>query len=196
MNPQELARLTRKLMDKHGLQAWSYKTNRSSKVAGRCYSLGRVIEMSTKIAAVRSEAETRNTILHEIAHALTPLHGHDGVWAAKHRELGGDGQAHWHDRAASLQMALWVGKCEQGCEYGRQARSYRMETCHCHLHGMRLTWTNKKTGEVVAPKRSHPTISTVAANAALPEPTPQNTTKLELCTKCFTVRAANGACNC
>src|SRR6185369_17904164 len=29
-----------------------------------------------------------NTIKHEVAHALTPGHGHDEIWAAKAHELG------------------------------------------------------------------------------------------------------------
>jgi hypothetical protein len=36
--------------------------------------------------------KTRDTILHEIAHALTPGHNHDSVWRAKSIEIGCDGK--------------------------------------------------------------------------------------------------------
>ena len=51
----------------------------------------RVIRLSRPLMRLNSEAEVRDTILHEIAHALVgAAHGHDAVWQAKCREIGAD----------------------------------------------------------------------------------------------------------
>ena len=89
------------LMEKYGLttaSGWSFKWIRSQRAAGRClckrkgfqYSGGE-IQLSDFITSVHSEDEVKNTILHEIAHALTPGHGHDYVWKMKAMSIGCSG---------------------------------------------------------------------------------------------------------
>lgn len=61
--------------------------------AGRAYVDKRLIEISDVIfARNQNEAALKNTILHEIAHLLTPNQGHNEVWKVTAQQIGCDGE--------------------------------------------------------------------------------------------------------
>lgn len=73
------------LMEKHGLiaEGWTFKLNgRPYKRLGCCWQHRKVIELSSKWVNTPEypDEELKDTILHEIAHALTPGWGHSLVW--------------------------------------------------------------------------------------------------------------------
>lgn len=138
MDATTLRQLTRELLDTHGLTHWAVNLSaRATRTAGSCDYRNRTINMSIKVAAVRSEAETRATILHEIAHALTPGHGHDAVWSRRCREIGGNGQRLYVSTAAQReQLATWVGTCPDGHKIYRDRRP--SGTASCASHGSRV----------------------------------------------------------
>jgi predicted SprT family Zn-dependent metalloprotease len=81
-------------MDEHGLDEWSIAMDRATKRAGVCYPQRKLLSFSKLIMGAYDEAEVRNTVLHEIAHALVGArHGHDVVWRLKFISLGGNGKA-------------------------------------------------------------------------------------------------------
>ena len=88
MNLHEAQRLARQLMDKHGLADWSFRFDRSRKRFGMCAAARRLISMSAYLTHLNSEAKVRDTILHEIAHALEPGDGHGTRWKARCLALG------------------------------------------------------------------------------------------------------------
>lgn len=86
--------MARSLMDKYGLCDWTIKFNRRASSLGLCDSSMKTIALSLLYMrhSETTEALMRNTILHEIAHALVGVHhGHDDVWKAKALEIGCDG---------------------------------------------------------------------------------------------------------
>jgi predicted SprT family Zn-dependent metalloprotease len=86
--------------------------------------------------------EITNTILHEIAHALTPGHKHDYVWRQKFIEIGGDGTMRGGEHCYSEENtkadvraanSVYKGTCSKGHVHYRNAlgrgRSYSCNHC-------------------------------------------------------------------
>jgi hypothetical protein len=106
------------LMTKHGLTSengWSFEWIKSKNSAGKCRTFnsvkivgftttgrkiktstnstnGGIIMLSSFITSIHNEDEVKDTILHEIAHGLTPGHNHDSVWRRKALEIGCNGE--------------------------------------------------------------------------------------------------------
>ena len=90
-------KLADELMTLHGLHypKWSFKFDHAKRRFGVCkYNRlgGQIfrgeISLSKHLVLLNDEEKVKDTILHEIAHALTPGHGHDVVWKRKCIEIG------------------------------------------------------------------------------------------------------------
>jgi len=92
MDTYSIERNARLLMTAHGLVGWRFQWDNAARRFGQCRHRDRVISMSRQLAIQRTDGAIRNTMLHEIAHALTPGHGHDAVWRAKAVSIGCDGK--------------------------------------------------------------------------------------------------------
>ena len=85
--------LAKKLLSKYPeLKGWSVSTNMRKRAFGVCDYRNRLIELSAILVPAMTDEAIQDTIVHEIAHALTPGHNHDYVWKQKCIELGGDGK--------------------------------------------------------------------------------------------------------
>ena len=81
MNLFEAQELAIFLMKKHLLLDWTFNWNNRKSSFGLCSYRKKSIQLSKVLTAVRPEEDVRNTILHEIAHALVGSgHGHNDVW--------------------------------------------------------------------------------------------------------------------
>jgi len=80
------------LMSYHGLEGWSLKLDRprSTRRAGQCRYRDQEIGLTEPYALKASPADLEQTIIHEIAHALTPGAHHGTKWKNKMIELGAD----------------------------------------------------------------------------------------------------------
>ncbi len=77
--------LANSLLEKYGLRTvhgdgWKFIWNNRKASVGLCDYNSRTIQISKPIFKFLSEAEIRDTILHEIAHAITPGDGHGTLW--------------------------------------------------------------------------------------------------------------------
>ena len=105
--------LATELMDAHGLVGWRIKLDHARRRAGQCDFTNKTISLSRLYVRHADIDHIRDTILHEIAHALVgPRHGHDTVWRQKAREIGCTA-TRCHDM--SFARARWVMKCPNGC---------------------------------------------------------------------------------
>jgi predicted SprT family Zn-dependent metalloprotease len=94
MTIHEAQTLALKLIQLHGLAAkgWTFKFDNARNRAGVCMHGRRVIGLSKYLLPHMKEAKVKDTILHEIAHALVGhKHGHDWTWQRKAIEIGCDG---------------------------------------------------------------------------------------------------------
>ena len=69
MEAREALRLARALLREHGLEDWQVTLDRAKTRAGSCRFHTRTITLSRALTELHSEAEVRETILHEIAAA-------------------------------------------------------------------------------------------------------------------------------
>ena len=86
--------LAHHLMRVHKLGAeWSFRFDRSKVRFGKCNCGKKEISLSRYLAELNNEAEVRDTILHEIAHALAPRNaGHGPAWRRIALSIGCNGR--------------------------------------------------------------------------------------------------------
>lgn len=86
------------LLKKHGLHDWSFNFDGAKRRLGYCRPDKKLISMSARISYLNEPYENTMTLLHEVAHALTPNEHHGEVWKAKCLEIGGNGEIYGHKR--------------------------------------------------------------------------------------------------
>jgi len=138
----EVRNLALELMARHGLEGWTFAFNRRKRALGLCRFATRAIELSSYLVDGNSKEEVRDTILHEIAHALVgPGHGHDVVWKAKCVEVGAQ-PVRCGD--ADMPEGRWKASCPScGLAFSRHRRPKRLRGWCCRTCGPergKLTW--------------------------------------------------------
>lgn len=94
MNLLECKKLTEELFEKHGLTDWKFfwiKRLANWRCAGYCNYKYKQIRLQPNYVEKNNIEEVTNTILHEIAHALMPKHGHNKFWKMKAKQIGCNG---------------------------------------------------------------------------------------------------------
>lgn len=93
MTINQAVKLAKKILDKHPeLKMWSVTLNKRKSSFGVCNYKNKEIQLSSITIPVMSDEGIEDTIIHEIAHALTPGQHHNNVWKRKCIELGGSGK--------------------------------------------------------------------------------------------------------
>ena len=94
MTNNEVRQLATTLLSEYGLDDWTFKFDRAVRRLGCCYYGTKTISLSEPLARRNDISVIRNTILHEIAHALIgPRAGHGPKWRAMARSIGAKPQA-------------------------------------------------------------------------------------------------------
>ncbi len=121
--------MAQELLEQHGLRGWRVELDRAKRRAGVCRFQDRVIGLSGPLIDVHDEREVRDTVLHEIAHALVgPAHGHDAVWRATALRIGCSGKR-CVDAESPRVPGPWVGVCPAGHVKDRHRRPERVMSC-------------------------------------------------------------------
>ena len=85
----EVAAQARELMDEHGLREWTFRFSAARGRLGECREGEKLIRLSRRHAVNDGPEEVKDTILHEIAHALAGAKARHGpVWKAVAVRLG------------------------------------------------------------------------------------------------------------
>jgi predicted SprT family Zn-dependent metalloprotease len=135
------------LMEDNRLGSWSFAFDNAKQRCGACFHGKRKITLSRHFVTLNSEAEVRDTVLHEIAHAHAGAKaGHGPAWQMQAIRLG----ARPERCAVNVDMPEGnvKGVCGPRCPV-RHTR-HRMPPKH-QLHGWRcnrcyesITWTRVK----------------------------------------------------
>lgn len=144
-------------MTENGLTDWSFGFDRSVKRFGVCRLKDKRITLSGQIVQLNSEEKVRETILHEIAHALCPVGtGHGLAWRLKCRELGIRPERCYTDTDTETPELRYQATCPNcGHTFHRARRPQTLKICArpaCRYRSRtarQLTWTDTATGQEV-----------------------------------------------
>ena len=112
MKLTETILLARELMERHKLNGWKLKFDESRSHLGLCKYSEKTIYLSILYTEINDNKVIRNTILHEIAHALAgSRNGHNRIWRTIAKSIGCTGE-----------------RCTSGAHNGgRYAEEYKLE---------------------------------------------------------------------
>ena len=89
MTLEDAEQLALDLMRQHGLRRWKFTFDRAVCRFGCCNERKRTISLSAKLTELNDEEAVRDTILHEIAHALVGVRaGHGPKWQRQALAIG------------------------------------------------------------------------------------------------------------
>ncbi len=132
--------VARELLDKHGLFNWHFQYDRAKRRAGCCKHSRLTITLSYYFACHNGEAEIRETILHEIAHALAgPREGHGPAWKAICRRIGAKPVRCYNSSVVDMPQGDFKATCN-GCQavFHRHRRPGRGRWRYCTKCGPEL----------------------------------------------------------
>lgn len=158
---REIQKEARRMMREHGLRGWGFEWNNHKTSAGICNYTREIIALSRLYAEARSWENTRNTILHEIAHALAgPEAGHGPKWRAIARAIGCNAERCFSDYN-SANFARYIGTCGCECVHGlhrapKTGALYDCTLCAKMGRPSRITWKDTRPVKQVANKASAP----------------------------------------
>ena len=124
------------LIRQHGLDGWSFQFDSAQKRAGACAFNTKVISLSRFYCIKASDAQVRDTVLHEIAHALAgPKHNHDATWKRIARSIGCTA-----DRCHTVDFApaKYIASCSR-CGW-HQKKNRRLRGGVCKTCGQPVTY--------------------------------------------------------
>ena len=119
-------------------KGWKFAFDLAPVRGGICRYKEKLIALSVTYCLKASKEEIVDTILHEIAHAITgPNHAHDEAWKTVARRIGCTAKrCHQVDHTPPR----WRGQCGCGQEWKRQRLSQRARTGHCPKCKKKIAW--------------------------------------------------------
>lgn len=130
MKTTDAQALARSLMDEHGLGNWEFTFDKATRRFGATHGSRKRISLSRELTELNDEAEVRKTIMHEIAHALTPRdRGHGRQWKSKMIALG-QAPDTYYSKSVVQPKALYTTECPNGHE-GTANRNRRAACYYC-----------------------------------------------------------------
>jgi predicted SprT family Zn-dependent metalloprotease len=125
-------RMARFLMRKHGLAGeWKFEFDRAVLRFGSCQWRRKKITLSAHLTELNDESQVRDTILHEIAHALAPPRaGHGKKWQKIARAIGCNGMRCYGDEVVAPQPKF-VGTCPSCSMTVKRNRRNRLSCAKC-----------------------------------------------------------------
>ena len=127
--------LALELMGKHDLtsKGWRFEFDTAKRRFGCCNHRYKQITLSRALVLVNDEARVKNTILHEIAHAMVgPRHGHDAVWRSQAIAIGCDGKRCYTSENTTIPESKYIAVCGT-CGHTHRKHRLTRTTSACGL---------------------------------------------------------------
>ncbi len=134
-------KLAVELMQQHGLKNWRFEFDAAVRRFGCCDYADKKITLSRVLVKLNEEVRVKNTVLHEIAHALTPGTHHGPAWVQMARAIGCDGRRCYETEKVVGIGHTFTGKC--GCDRTIQ-RHRRNRGLYCVTCRKRFVFTRNK----------------------------------------------------
>src|SRR5687768_7238198 len=117
MNLYEASHLAKQLIREHGLDAhgWTFAFDHARRRFGRCDYTNKRITLSRPLTFLNGFDEVRDTVLHEIAHALAPGAGHGARWRAMCARVGARA-VRCYDKDSVVAPRRRAARWEIGCD--------------------------------------------------------------------------------
>lgn len=130
MNLKVAAKMARDLMEDYDFAHWSFKFDRAKTRHGQCDYGKQEISLSRHFVELNQEWLVRETVLHEIAHAIAGSRAaHGPEWQNVARNLGVRPQA---CKPSNMPAAPWRLMCATGHDLGpRHRRSVKLDWHVC-----------------------------------------------------------------
>lgn len=128
----EVRQMANSLLNRYHLEGWRIEWDRATRRAGQCRYQSKTISLSAPLMSIWETAHCRDTILHEIAHALVgPGHGHDAEWRSMCVTVGADPTRTWGHNGEAHVQHKWEGTCRNGHVVYRDRMSAKAKRSTC-----------------------------------------------------------------
>ncbi|NQX29673.1 SprT-like domain-containing protein [Microbacteriaceae bacterium VKM Ac-2854] len=109
--------------------SWSFDFDNAKTRGGACHWGSKRITVSRYLAARWADDEVHQTLLHEVAHAMSGhQEGHGALWRRNAAAIGYVGDR-THSNEVANELAPWVGSCPRGHLFYRHRRPARALAC-------------------------------------------------------------------
>ena len=146
MDIHEARKLAEQLIREQGPPGWRFNFDRARRRFGCCWTTRKLITLSRPLTELNDEAEVRDTILHEIAHALVPG-GHTPAWRRMCEKLGAVPRRCYAGDAVKLpeirRWVLYTAVCRCPMEHVKKRRPNPRRTYICRKCRAELGWERR-----------------------------------------------------
>ncbi|MCF7917926.1 SprT-like domain-containing protein [Candidatus Gracilibacteria bacterium] len=125
--------IAQELLRTHGLLDWEFRFDRAKYRFGYCNYTKKIISISRILTELNTESKVRDTILHEIAHALVgKTCGHGKIWKEKSFEIGACPKRCFQSKEVVLPKRKYTVRCDH-CqkEYQVAKKRFRVACGDC-----------------------------------------------------------------
>lgn len=129
-------------MKKHKLLGWSFCFNNRRRSLGVCFEFDKRIELSKYHVLADTEEKVKDTILHEIAHALVGSeHRHNIFWQLKAKEIGLTKPTRCSGSQLKGKYAVQCPKCKSEYNFFRKPKHYKVKHIYnCNKCNIPAEW--------------------------------------------------------
>jgi predicted SprT family Zn-dependent metalloprotease len=137
MDLNKTEKLAIKLMDKHGLldKGWCFEFDNSVRRFGVCKYYNKTIGLSKKLVEINDEDKVKDTILHEIAHAIVGRgNGHGQKWKDVCVQIGAKPERCYDTKDTNIPTLKYSAVCKAcGTKHEKARLKYKnaRRSCKC-----------------------------------------------------------------